>query len=151
MIDFSTVAVDVLDTLEAAVAEEVFALGRADAWPHSAAYLAGTTVSREGGDIVVRVKGDVPNFIEHGLGPGGLGTEGPFDMRQNILKGRDMRAVPIAPGIVRMMSARGKPWIHPGFKAIRVLARVNDNIVKILAVADEQKYPMRKLNSGRWW
>ena len=66
-----------------------------DAWRYAEDYLGGTTVEREGNDIVVRVQGLIPNFIEHGLGPGGVGTEGPFDMRANVLKGRQRQGGPL--------------------------------------------------------
>lgn len=105
-----------------------------DAWRYAEDYLGGTTVEREGADIVVQVRGLIPNFIEHGLGPSGIGSEGPFDMRANILKGRERRAIPLPNGI-RMMTANGKPWIHPGFKRMAFLPKIQAKLAKLAETA----------------
>lgn len=142
MISLDVIKEDILDTLTSNVLREMVINTRQYAWRYADAYLEGLSVEREGDAIVVRVKGDIPNFIEHGLGPGGLGTEGPFDMRQNVLKGRERRAIPIAPGVIRMMSANGAPWIHPGFKRHALLPMLIENMDSVL----EQSAKM-----GRWW
>ncbi len=142
MIDFSALEDDIIDTLQSQVAREMYLSARHDAWRYADDYLAGLTVEREGADIVVRVKGLVPNFVEQGLGPGGLGTEGPFDMRTFTLKGKDRRAIPIKPGVIRMMSAKGAPWMHPGFKRHALLPKLVQNLDYVLSEASKH---------GKWW
>lgn len=41
-------------------------------------------VTRNG--FIVELVGTVPNLVENGMGPGGIGTTGPYDMRKFILK-----------------------------------------------------------------
>jgi hypothetical protein len=104
---------------------------------HAQVYLDGTSVVREGDDIVVTVRGMIPNFIEHGLGPGGLGTEGAFDMRANLLKGREHRAIPMPVGI-RTISVKGKPWIHPGFKRMAFLPKIQAKMARLVDEASHR-------------
>lgn len=141
MIDFGPLQEDIVETIASQVTRELVLSARHDAWQHAEAWLAGLTVQREGDEIVVRLKGNVPNFIEKGLGPGGLGTEGPFDMRAKTLKGRPYRAIPL-PGGIRMMSAKGAPWIHPGFRRANILGKLVENMDYVLEQA-------AKL--GKWW
>lgn len=85
------------------------------------------------GAIVCRLKKKVPNFVEHGLGPH-LGDEGPYDLRTTALipKGRTRMVVQVEPGKWRTMSVNGKPWVHPGFKAHRLMTKVQADIIKIV-------------------
>lgn len=104
---------------------------------HAASYLDGVDAGREGSDIVVTVKGLIPNFLEHGLGPGGMGTEGPFDIRQNVLKnGRERQAIPVQPGVFRTMLVKGKPWMHPGFKRLAMLPKIQMQIERLAREAE---------------
>mgnify|MGYP003116271916 CR=1 FL=1 len=59
-------------------------------------YKAGIVI--EGPDrrgIRVVLRGRFPNWFEQGLGPQGIGSTGAFDIRRNVLKGKDKQVIPI--------------------------------------------------------
>lgn len=87
-----------------------------------------------GADIVVAIRG-VPALFNDGLGPGGRGTSGPFDMRRFVLRGKKAQAIPVAPSVFRMMSAKGRPWMHPGFDRADILRIVRSELQSLLREA----------------
>lgn len=150
LVDTDTWFSQFVDDLHAQVQREM----RVSVWHESKPeiardYLAGTEIVRAGNDIVVTVSGMIPNFIEHGLGPGGVGTEGPFDMRANVLKGRTHRAVPLPQGI-RTMSIKGKPWIHPGFKRMAYLPKLQAKLAWLAREAEHFGSAFRPSDDWRY-
>lgn len=96
-------------------------------------YADNAKVTATSDTITCTLKGKIPGFIEHGLGPK-LGQEGPFDIRVNVLKdGKQQQTVQVAPGVFRTMSWKGKPWIHPGFKRQELLKKVQADLPAIMA------------------
>jgi len=50
-------------------------------------YRAGMRLSVEGSHVELALKGDMmAQSIEYGFGPGGVGTQGPYDMRRTLLR-----------------------------------------------------------------
>ncbi|HRE87586.1 MAG TPA: hypothetical protein PK095_00480 [Myxococcota bacterium] len=96
--------------------------------------VASTRAEVVGSDIVVVMRG-VPALFNDGLGPGGRGTSGPFDMRRFVLRGKKAQAVPVAPGVFRMMSAKGRSWMHPGFNRADILRIVRSELQSLLREA----------------
>lgn len=135
--DFATMlTVDLAHAAEAALVEAVQAAGMPA--NHRRAYMSGIERGFDASndtEAVIRLIGDVPNFIEHGLGPGGVGTEGAFDIRQNVLRGRNGQSVPVAPGVFRSMGKNGKPWMHPGFVKRNLLRKVAADLPRIVLAA----------------
>lgn len=95
---------------------------------------AATRSEAVGASIVVTIRG-VPALFNDGLGPGGRGTSGPFDMRRFVLRKKRAQAIPVAPGVFRMMSAKGRPWIHPGFNRADILRIVQSELQSLLREA----------------
>lgn len=63
-------------------------------------YVRGLTIEGPEGDVVrVSLEGMVPNILEQGMGPGGIGTTGTYDIRDFVLK----------PGTSRMRYGKGGP------------------------------------------
>jgi hypothetical protein len=92
-----------------------------------------TEPESDGCEIVI--SGIVPHMVEEGMGPGGRGTEGPYDMRKFVLRpGRISQAIPIG-GSFRMMSVFGKPWMHRGIKRNQIVADVVKRVDEIAAKA----------------
>lgn len=117
------------ERLQRAIASEIeVQIQRTMPGRHAARYAEGLAVERDGEDVIVRVTGTLPNMLEHGLGPGGIGTSGPVDLRTLQLKGEAYRRVPVAPGVVRTMSRAGRPWVHPGFAARHILRVVQGDL-----------------------
>lgn len=101
---------------------------------YAAAYLSGVKTEASDDEVIVAVVGKVPNFLERGLGPAGVGDSGPFDIRKFVLKnGKTRQAVQVAPGVFRTMSATGKPWMHPGFQNYRILPKAAAAALRRLA------------------
>lgn len=99
---------------------------------YQALYEDNANVTVEGGETVVaKLTKKVPNFVEHGLGPH-MGQEGPYDIRQTALfdKGRERLVVQVEPGKWRTMSVRGKPWVHPGFQAKKLMPQLKADLSK---------------------
>jgi hypothetical protein len=82
-------------------------------------------------EVVVKITG-VAALFNDGMGPGGRGTTGPYDMRKFLLRGRRSQSVPVAPGVFRTISLNGKPWIHPGFPRADILGTLRREIRRIL-------------------
>lgn len=138
MIDWDGFMDDTIGLLTVQIGHEMEARARGEAASakYASVYLGGTEVERSGDEIRVRVTGLVPNFVERGLGPGGVGTEGAFDIRSNVLRGgRISQSIQVAPGIWRKMTVAGKPWMHPGFRAAKLLPMLAANLSRVLADA----------------
>lgn len=135
--------------LEAQVQREMRVSVWHEGWDHAKTYLDGTTIERAGSEIVVSVRGMIPNFIEHGLGPSGLGSEGAFDMRANILKGKESRAIPLPQGI-RTVSIKGKPWIHPGFKRMAYLTKLQTKLPWLAQEAEHWQTTFKPADDWRY-
>ncbi len=100
---------------------------------HQARFLSGLTSEADRDEVRILVRGAVPVMLDQGFGPGGRGTTGPVDMRQFVLRnGKRRQAIPVAPGVFRMMSLNGKPWIHPGFPRGGILEALQRDILKVL-------------------
>lgn len=95
-------------------------------------YADNAKVTATSDEITCTLKGKIPGFIEHGLGPK-LGQEGPFDIRVNVLRDRTQQTVQVAPGVFRTMSWAGRPWIHPGFKRQNLLKKLQAELPAIIA------------------
>jgi len=67
-------------------------------------YIRSISIRKQGGRVFVELadpppdrngrRGALPNMMEQGLGPGGVGTEGAFDIRINVLKAKQSAAIP---------------------------------------------------------
>lgn len=98
------------ERLLADIADAVFAAWSAAARSTLGAsadrYLRGLTIEGPEGDVVsVSLEGIVPNILEQGMGPGGVGTTGTYDIRDFVLK----------PGTSRLRYGKGGPGAASGW------------------------------------
>jgi hypothetical protein len=92
-------------------------------------------------EFTVSLRGTVPNIIEHGVGPGGVGTSGPWNLSTSLLRsnvkfaksgGSVYRVIKI-PGVgFRVTSSLKRPWIHPGVTGRRIAMRIRNMIPDLI-------------------
>ena len=87
-------------------------------------YKAGIVI--EGPDkrgVRIILRGRFPNWFEQGLGPTGIGSTGAFDIRVNVLKGKESQAIPITRSSAQVQGiATGMPRDKPQATRIAKMA-----------------------------
>lgn len=110
---------------------------------HPGPYMEGVTFEADGDDVLITFRGGRTVVREFGVGPGGFGDSGPFDIRLNVLRsakakrtasGRAYQSIPGAGGFFSV-SESSAPIIHPGVVGSDILALVIADLPAILAKA----------------
>lgn len=108
-----------------------------------AAYRGALRFAGFGRKATVALRGRLPNMLERGMGPQGIGSSGPYDMRRHLLRGSGVRtgpkgryrAIPVGNGELRTISEHGSGWQHPGIDPAGVRNEVVKDIGALISEA----------------